>query len=183
MIDSTGSMGSWINGVKEKCIEILKKLNENPKLENYDIKFGGVFYRDPVDQPKDIHEEQPLKDVNELQTKLASISATGGGDIPEDWVGAYEIVLNDEKMKWRKDSKKIIIHIADAGAHTLRFSDGDTKHNTKDQDIKLVDLIKKCAKKNKKGSFTSCPKTLADNQAKNHIDCHCAGNRKHNGSH
>ena len=147
MIDSTGSMGSWINGVKEKCIEILKKLNENPKLENYDIKFGGVFYRDPVDQPKDIHEEQPLKDVNELQTKLASISATGGGDIPEDWVGAYEIVLNDEKMKWRKDSKKIIIHIADAGAHTLRFSDGDTKHNTKDQEIKLVDLIKKCAKK------------------------------------
>ena len=49
MIDSTGSMMSWINGVKNKCKEILNKLNENKKLKNYDIKFGGVFYRDPVD--------------------------------------------------------------------------------------------------------------------------------------
>ena len=35
-------------------------------------------------------------------------------------------------MKWRKRSIKIIIHIADAGAHTLRFSDGDKKHNKKE---------------------------------------------------
>jgi hypothetical protein len=44
MIDSTGSMGDWINGVKDKCKEISDKLNENEILKNYDIKFGGVFY-------------------------------------------------------------------------------------------------------------------------------------------
>ena len=48
-------------------------------------------------------------------------------------------------MKWRKRSIKIIIHIADAGAHTLRFSDGDKKHNKKEYEIELVNLIKKCA--------------------------------------
>ena len=41
MIDSTGSMMSWINGVKNKCKKILNKLNENKKL--YDIKYLRSF--------------------------------------------------------------------------------------------------------------------------------------------
>ena len=39
MIDNTGSMGSWINGVKDKCKEISDRLNENIKLKNYNIFF------------------------------------------------------------------------------------------------------------------------------------------------
>ena len=168
MIDSTGSMEDWINGVKNKCNEILDKLNENPKIKQYSIKFGGVFYRDPVDCPPnkkkkselfmfessekshngDKHEHQPLGSVDNLRVKMNSIEAYGGGDTPEDWVGAYEIALDNDKMKWRENSIKIIIHIADAGAHTLRFSDGDTKHNEKKYEIGLVELIQKCAQKN-----------------------------------
>ena len=45
-------------------------------------------------------------------------------------------------MKWRKDSVKIIIHIADAGAHGDEFSRLD-RHP--EQGRKLVCLIKKCA--------------------------------------
>jgi len=147
MIDSTGSMESWIKGVKDKCKEILIKLNENETLKTFDIKFGGIFYRDPVDKEEDIHEYQPLGDVDNLKTKMESISAKGGGDTPEDWVGAYEIALNNINMKWRHNSIKIIIHIADAGAHTLRFSDGDEKHNKPEYENALVNLIKKCARK------------------------------------
>ena len=150
MIDSTGSMGSWIKGVKDKCNEILDKLNENPKLKNYDIKFGGIFYRDPVDRPSDIHENQPLSNINEFKTKMMKISAKGGGDTPEDWKGAYDIALDKrldkDKMNWRRKSIKVIIHIADAGAHTLRFSDGDNKHNDFGDEIGLVENIKSCAK-------------------------------------
>ena len=148
MIDSTGSMMSWINGVKNKCKEILNKLNENKKLKNYDIKFGGVFYRDPVDCITDKHEYKSLGDVNSLKIKMETISAEGGGDAPEDWYGAYQIVLDELKMKWRKNSLKIIIHIADAGAHTLRFNDYDFKHNDKKYEDGLVEYIKKCAEKN-----------------------------------
>ena len=148
MIDSTGSMSSWINGVKDKCKEILDKLNENIKLRDYDIRFGGVFYRDPVDSYGDIHEYQPLGDVNNLKIKLMSIEAEGGGDAPEDWVGGYEIALNKNYMKWRDNSIKIIIHIADAGAHTLRFSDGDIAHNDYKYEKGLVDLIETCAREN-----------------------------------
>ena len=148
MIDSTGSMMSWINGVKNKCKEILNKLNENKKLKNYDIKFGGVFYRDPVDCITDKHEYKSLGDVDSLKTKMETISAEGGGDAPEDWYGAYQIVLDELKMKWRKNSLKIIIHIADAGAHTLRFNDYDFKHNESEYEYGLVEYIKKCAEKN-----------------------------------
>ena len=149
MIDSTGSMSSWIKGVKDKCNEILDKLvNENPKLKNYDIKFGGVFYRDPVDSSSDEHEYQPLSTVFDLKTKMESIEAKGGGDIPEDWYGAFSIALNGELMKWRTESVKIIIHIADAGAHTLRFSDGDNKHNDLMYENGLVEYIKSCARQN-----------------------------------
>ena len=148
MIDSTGSMGSSIRGVKNKCIEILDKFKENKDLKNYSIQFGGVFYRDPVDNKEDIHEFQPLGNVEDLKIKMNSIDAKGGGDTPEDWVGAYKIALDEDDMKWRKNSVKIIIHIADAGAHTLRFSKGDKKHNKPEYEIGLVNLIKKCAEDN-----------------------------------
>ena len=166
MIDSTGSMGDWINGVKDKCKEISDKLNENEILKNYDIKFGGVFYRDPIDCLYDKHEYQPLGTVSELKEGMTYISAKGGGDEPEDWVGAYDLAL-DERMKWREDSLKIIIHIADAGAHTLRFTEDDYKHDLKKYEIGLVNNIRKCAQKNinifgyqigssPKKSFTEC---------------------------
>ena len=144
MIDSTGSMSGWINGVKNKCKEISDKLNENIKLKNYDIKYGGVFYRDPIDSISDKHDHQPLGDVNNLKKKLESIIATGGNDTPEDWVGGNSLVINKKNMNWRKDSTKIIIHIADAGAHGKRFSDGDGK-NYDNQEMPLVNLIKQCA--------------------------------------
>ena len=145
MIDSTGSMSSWISGVKNKCQEISDKLNENIKLKNYDIKYGGDFYRDPIDSISDKHEYQPLSDVYNLKKKMESITAKGGGDTPEDWVGGYELIINKITMNWRQKSLKIIIHIADAGAHGKRFSDGDKYDN---QEMPLVNLIQQCAYNN-----------------------------------
>ena len=180
MIDSTGSMSGWILGVKNKCNEILDKLiNDNPKLKNYDIKCGGVFYRDPVDKPEeDKHEHQPLDDVSCLKTTMESIKAKGGGDTPEDWVGAYRIVLDEKMMNWREKSIKIIIHIADAGAHSLRFSDCDSKHNSKEYEKELENLIQNCAKKcitifgfqitdEPKKSFTECEKIYNEVKSEN----------------
>lgn len=44
MIDSTGSMSNWIEVVKNKCEEI--SLNLKVNIKNFDMNFGGVFYRD-----------------------------------------------------------------------------------------------------------------------------------------
>ncbi len=70
-----------------------------------------------------------MGDVNDLKTRMNSIGAYGGGDTPEDWVGGYNLVLN-VNMGWRRHLAKIIIHIADAGAHHQRFSDGDIYNNS-----------------------------------------------------
>ena len=67
-------------------------------FKNYDIQFGGVFYRDPVDESSDIHEYQPLGSVYSLKNKMSSIIAKGGGDAPEDWVGGYERIASDGRI-------------------------------------------------------------------------------------
>ena len=70
MIDSTGSMDHWINGVKNKCKEISRKLKQNEILKNYDINFGGVFYKDPIDCEEDEHEYISLGSVDEEKNGL-----------------------------------------------------------------------------------------------------------------
>ena len=45
--------------------------------------------------------------MENLKTKISPIREYGGGDTPEDWVGAYSLVLN--KMSWR-NGNKLIIH-------------------------------------------------------------------------
>ena len=49
------------------------------------------------------------------------------------------------KMGWRDNGIKLIIHIADAGAHGKEFSKGD-KYN--EEGPKLISLIEKCAQNN-----------------------------------
>ena len=142
MIDSTGGMNPWISIIRSALNTIYNKLNKNIILRKYDIRFGGIFYRDPIDDHFSIHEYQYLGDANDLVKKMEIIRAENGGDEPEDWVGAYTIALDKDKMKWRKDSVKIIIHIAETGAHGKKFSHLD--HHP-EQGPKLVCLIKKCA--------------------------------------
>jgi hypothetical protein len=58
--------------------------------------------------------------MEDLKNKISTIRAYGGGgDGAEDWVGGYELALN--KMDWRKGIK-LIIHIADDGAHGEEFT-------------------------------------------------------------
>ena len=138
MIDTTGSMRSWIEAVSEKCINITKELDSKfPKLN---FKFGGIFYRDPIDCKEDKHEVFDLtNDISEFKNKIKKLKAGGGGDTPEDWVGAYEKAVNS--IRWR-DGTKLIIHITDAPAHTKEFCG---KENHEKEIGKLPNVLKKCA--------------------------------------
>ncbi len=132
-------MKGELETVKNECYNLAKEIIN--KFTNYRFNFGGVFYRDPIDQSSDINESFNLtNDLEGLRDKFSGVKLYGGGDTPEDWVGAYREALN---MRWR-DGIKLIIHIADAGAHGVRFSPGD-KHDNEGQ--KLPPLIKKCCDK------------------------------------
>ena len=140
MIDATGSMESWIDAAADRCLNISEELKL--KFPHLDFYFGGIFYRDPVDSKEDIHEVFDLtNDILELKNNFRNIKADGGGDQPEDWVGAYEKAINS--INW-KDGTKLIIHIADAGAHTKEFSG---KENHEEEAGKLPKMLSLCAKK------------------------------------
>jgi len=141
LIDGTGSMGREINAARDYVIKIYEELTT--KYKDYNFNFGSVFYRDKIDSKRDKDEYFLLTDnMTNLKNNISTVRAYGGGDGPEDWVGGYEIALN--KMNWRKGIK-LIIHIADAGAHGEEFSKGD-RHP--DQGPLLPPLIQECVRKN-----------------------------------
>ena len=141
LIDSTASMGPYIEAAKSESKNISKILrNTYPEMN---FQYGYIFYRDPIDSKEDIHEMINLTDqVNDLPYEIGKIKAIGGGDLPEDWVGAYKKVNND--INWR-NGNKVIFHIADAGAHGKRFTPSD---KYPDEEKKLIKEIEKCCSKN-----------------------------------
>ena len=167
MIDATGSMGSWIKAASDKCMKVSDELKI--KFPNLDIKFEGIFYRDPIDSKADVHEVFNLtKDYESLKNNFSNVRAYGGGDGPEDWVGAYSKALN---LNWRNGTK-LIIHIADSPAHTQEFC-GQVNHE--EEAGKLPPILKSCSEKNIKIisfcinelarlSFNVCEKYYSQNQ-------------------
>ena len=141
LIDATGSMGSYLAAARDQCIAISNKLKE--ELPKFKFQFGAVFYRDPIDCPGDKNIAYSLKDdVSSLKKELASETATGGGDEPEDWVGAYDMACDN--IAWRNGTR-LIIHIADAPAHGSEWC-GTYNHD--DENSKLYPIIQKCVDKN-----------------------------------
>ena len=139
MIDATGSMGNWIKAAGDKCLKVSEDLRA--QFPNLNFYFGGIFYRDPIDSKEDEHEIFDLTDdFLTLKNNFSKIIAKGGGDSPEDWVGAYSKVLN---FNWR-DGTKLIIHIADSAAHTKEFC-GEENHE--EENGKLPKILESVAGK------------------------------------
>jgi len=131
-------MSGSIESVKNYCVQIANILKN--QMMSYDFKFGHVFYRGPIDSKEDTNEYYNLtSDTISLQNFVKTISAKGGGDIPEDWVGGYDLAL--KKLSWRSGNR-LIIHIADAGAHGTEYTSGD-KYSS--EGPKLDKYIKKCS--------------------------------------
>lgn len=140
LVDATGSMSSYIIAAKEETKNIADELRKLYPEKMF--QYGYIFYRDPIDSKTDTHDVIDLTDnVNSLPEQINVISATGGGDIPEDWVGAYK--LANEKISWR-NGIKVIIHLADAGAHGKLFTKND---KYPEEEEKLIYELDRCAEK------------------------------------
>ena len=114
-------MGSYIEAAKNETKSISNELRKLYPEMNF--RYGYIIYRDPIDSKTNIHEVINLTDnVNSLPEKIENIKPMGGGDLPEDWVGAYKKA--NEEISWRS-GKKVIIHLADAGAHGKEFTPYD----------------------------------------------------------
>lgn len=113
IIDTTGSMDSYINGVKERAIEFSNILNER----GVSFKFGLIGFGDLNEK------EKPsvysfTDDIVKFQKQVKHIPRTYGGDIPESSLDALETsveLLKSEKVD--ENSKNIFILITDAPPH------------------------------------------------------------------
>lgn len=123
VIDSTGSMMSYINGAKESIKEIMTQCQirfKNNNAEEKLLKFGVVAYRDH--EPQDhtfVTKISPFEGYSETINFLDSLVASGGGDPPEAVLDA----LNDAvfNLNWREESEKMLFLLLDNPGHGIRF--------------------------------------------------------------
>ncbi|KAF2075601.1 hypothetical protein CYY_003106 [Polysphondylium violaceum] len=137
LIDCTGSMGSYINQVKND----ITKLQENLKVKhsNLDMMFGFIRYTDFDMGSKNHSVFQFSRSTGEFVNFVSKITAMGGGDGPEDVFGGMNLM---KSMNWRPESTRVVIHIADAPCHGSEYHSMTDSHSAGDPNgIKLVDLM------------------------------------------
>lgn len=142
MIDSTGSMQNSINAAYEQVINMA---SDSKRVSGLDVEVAAICYRDPVDSPKDVHEYHDFtSNIDDIKHFLSKQKAMGGRDRPEDWVGAFNILL--EKLNWGNDNNvKCLTIIADAPPHGKTFCPFD---KYPEEGPKLIQQIKSLAERN-----------------------------------
>jgi len=112
LIDTTGSMDTYINGVKDRAIEFSGILNEKGAA----FMLGLIGFGDLGEK------EKPsvynfTDDVAKFQKQVKNIPRTYGGDIPESSLDALETGVALLKSSKTAPGRNIFILITDAPAH------------------------------------------------------------------
>lgn len=113
IIDTTGSMDTYIDGVKEKAIEFSKVLQD----KGIDYNLGLIGFGDLLEKEKP-KVYKWTKDVLKFQKQVKRIPRTCGGDIPESALDALETgMAHLDKSKDKDTFGNIFILITDAPPH------------------------------------------------------------------
>lgn len=115
LIDTTGSMDTYINGVKDRAIEFADILSSN----GAQFKLGLIGFGDLGEK------EKPsvynfTDDVKKFQKQVKNIPRTYGGDIPESSLDSIETgvqLLDASASELEAGAKNIFILITDAPPH------------------------------------------------------------------
>ncbi|HEY4057781.1 MAG TPA: vWA domain-containing protein [Kofleriaceae bacterium] len=108
-LDTTGSMGSLLDGAKRTIFSVATHIQKRDP--DADVRIGLVAYRDVGDEY--VTKDLPLtRDIDAVFAELASYEAAGGNDIPEDVDAAMDVALH--KMKWRDGAEKLVFVVGDA---------------------------------------------------------------------
>ncbi|KAL4462716.1 hypothetical protein ABPG74_000546 [Tetrahymena malaccensis] len=118
-VDTTSSMGEVFDQMKSSVENIVNSL----KVQDFDIQFAIVCYRDHPDQDKSYGDKglKIFQFVNQasILENIKTLEARGGGDIPENVICA--LFYSCEDLNWDTESLKVIIHIGDAPPHGLEY--------------------------------------------------------------
>ncbi|XP_062979588.1 von Willebrand factor A domain-containing protein 7-like [Elgaria multicarinata webbii] len=109
VIDTTGSMSDDINQVKTTCIQLLREYSGSP-----DVPFNYILvpFNDPVVGPV-----QKTRNVDEIESYISNLRATGGGDCPEMSLSGLKLALQESLPRSK------IFTFTDAGAKDASMKD------------------------------------------------------------
>jgi hypothetical protein len=121
VIDSTGSMNPFIEEVKSKVIDIIKKI-ESAEIGPL-VNFGIVVYGDHPPQDTIVTKSfQLTNDHERILRNVQSLPRTGGGDYPEAVVDGLSHGID---MQWREGSHRVLVLIGDAPPHGFTSDPSD----------------------------------------------------------
>ena len=100
MIDATGSMGSYINSVKNGINNIVTRIHAH--FEAAVVRVAFVAYRDYGDGAEHFEILDFTEDIAQFTEFVGRIRASGGGDGPEDVLGAINQTIN---LNWKAANK------------------------------------------------------------------------------
>ncbi|KAH7091525.1 hypothetical protein FB567DRAFT_436409 [Paraphoma chrysanthemicola] len=122
LIDTTGSMCSYIDAAKKQVLDIVNDI-KHTFLNDVDVRIAAVSYKDYNSQ-RHLEAIDFTTSADEVRSFIGTLEASGGGDTPEDVLGAFQAALS---LSWSQQTR-CIIHIADAPGH------GSTMHKCTDDD-------------------------------------------------
>ncbi len=131
VFDTTGSMGGALRSVQDSIVEFVDFLDER----GLDVRVGAVTFGDAYDTqvvdgtrgtsisdwtpPGFDPSERPSfplsGDFDAFRTFIEGDSPRGGGDVPENALGALEFAY--DTLDWRDGAQKILVVIIDTCSH------------------------------------------------------------------
>ncbi len=119
MVDETGSMGPYIETVKQKILEIIHTIRVKELCSS--LRIGLVGYRDhPPEDTSFITKIFAFnEDSDKIKEAIVSMYADGGGDGPE---AVCDALFDITRLSWREKASKIVIWMGDAPPHGVEPS-------------------------------------------------------------
>ncbi|MEO8702871.1 MAG: VWA domain-containing protein [Kofleriaceae bacterium] len=108
VLDTTGSMQEEIEAVKQT----IRAVSDQLSTSQTDVRIGLVEYKDRTDCL--LTRTFPFSaDLKAFSASIANVTASGGGDMPEDMHKGLDAAL--DKLQWRSEAvTRMVVVIADA---------------------------------------------------------------------
>jgi hypothetical protein len=120
IVDFTGSMGPYIEAVKQHLVDLINNLSTTTRVRS--VRIGLVGYRDYQDEGRVV--TVPFHRQRECDAVIDAIRAqraNGGGDAPEDLLSG---IVAASELTWQSHVRIAVI-ITDAEAHGYAGGQGD----------------------------------------------------------
>ena len=143
IMDITNSMDYYLNQVKQYILKMIEDIQI--ECAGSEINLGFIGYRDFIDLDfeEDYIDLEFTTDYESIRKRIEYVTASGGGDIPEDLCGALELGKN---KKWSGNTRFAIL-VTDSPCHGIKYHNltGDQRDNYPDGDREgrnIEDFIK-----------------------------------------